>query len=85
MHQYDLILMDISLGSDMDGIQATREIRSMGKNKNVPIIAVTGYSTFEEREKILSGGLNYIITKPFTREELVKVICAYQQWSPLSG
>lgn len=74
MHQYDLILMDINLGPDMDGIQATREIRRMENYKNVPIIAVTGYSAFEEREKILAGGLNCVITKPFTREELVKAV-----------
>lgn len=74
MNQYDLILMDINLGPEMDGIQATREIRSLENYKNVPIIAVTGYSTFEEKEKILSGGLNQILSKPFTREELLGIV-----------
>jgi len=74
MNQYDLILMDINLGPDMDGIEATREIRSLENYKNIPIIAVTGFSTVEEKERILSGGLNQILTKPFTREELLGIV-----------
>ena len=74
MNQYDLILMDINLGSEMDGILSTQEIRTLANYKTVPIIAVTGYSTFEEKTKIISGGLDQILTKPFTRQELLKVI-----------
>lgn len=74
MNQFDLILMDINLGPDMDGIQATRNIRALENYKNIPIIAVTGFSTVEEKERILSGGLNQILTKPFTREELLGIV-----------
>jgi|GEM_PF-660141 len=74
MNQYDLILMDINLGPDMDGIQATKEIRMIENYQSVPIIAVTGFSTAEEKAKILSNGLDRFLTKPFTREELLRVV-----------
>jgi len=77
VYQYDLILMDINLGPDMDGIQATKEIRAFSNYKNIPIIAVTGYSTPDEKGKILSGGLNNILTKPFSKDELIMVVNSY--------
>jgi signal transduction histidine kinase/CheY-like chemotaxis protein len=73
-NDYDLILMDINLGADMDGIKATNEIRAMKNFGTVPIIAVTGYSTAEEKEHILSHGLTDFLSKPFTRDDLFKVI-----------
>ena len=77
VNQYDLILMDINLGPDMDGIQATKEIRQMENYKRIPIIAVTGFSTVEEKNRILAGGLDHLISKPFTREELLKTIAQF--------
>jgi len=74
INQYDLILMDINLGPDMDGIQATKEIRSLENYKSIPIIAVTGFSTNEEKTKILSSGIDQLLSKPFTREELLKIV-----------
>jgi len=74
VNQYDVILMDINLGPDMDGIQATIEIRKLGNYQTIPIIAVTGFSTEDEKTKILSGGLDNLLSKPFTREELVRII-----------
>ena len=74
INNYDLILMDINLGTDMDGIETTKEIRKMKKNENLPIIAVTGYATDHEKKAILSHGLTDYLSKPFTREELDTVI-----------
>jgi PAS domain S-box-containing protein len=74
INDYDLILMDINLGSDMDGIEVTREIRKMKKYEKLPIIAVTGYATDREKQAILSHGLNDYISKPFTKAELDSVI-----------
>jgi CheY-like chemotaxis protein len=74
INQYDIILMDINLGPDMDGIQVTKEIRKFDQYKNIPIVAVTGFSTDEEKEIILRGGLNGILSKPFTRDELIAIV-----------
>lgn len=74
INDYDIILMDINLGAEMDGIETTREIRRNPKNIEIPVIAVTGYSTDQERQAILDHGLNEYLPKPFTREELNAVI-----------
>ncbi len=74
INNYDLVLMDINLGSDIDGIETTKEIRKIKKNENLPVIAVTGYTTDREKQAILSHGLNDYLSKPFTREELDIVI-----------
>jgi len=71
---YDAILMDINLSSEMDGISATREIRSIKGYASVPIIAVTGFATFHEKEHIMSGGLTHYIAKPFEKESLRKLL-----------
>ena len=73
-NKYDLILMDINLGGAMDGIQATREIRSLENYEDVPVIAVTGYSTDAEKQQILDKGLTDFLSKPFSKEELLNMI-----------
>ncbi|MCX6270850.1 MAG: ATP-binding protein [Bacteroidetes bacterium] len=72
--RYDAILMDINLGPGMDGLQAAKEIFSIKGNENIPVIAVTGYSTSVEKEHILKNGCTHYIAKPFTRQNLLEVV-----------
>lgn len=74
LNDYDLILMDINLGSEMDGIEATREIRKLPKNVGIPVVAVTGYATDQEKQAILQHGLDDYISKPFNKKDLFSVI-----------
>ncbi len=71
---YSVILMDINLGSGMDGIQTTQVIRKMPGYENIPIIAVTGYTLIGDRERILAGGCTHYLGKPFSREQLIETI-----------
>jgi len=73
-NDYDIILMDINLGPEMDGITATKEIRSMKHYASVPVIAVTGYSTPSERKYILDQGLNDFVSKPFSKSDLISAV-----------
>ena len=74
MIPFDMILMDINLGQDMDGILAAKEIRSIPRYKEIPIIAITGYSSFEERKYILEQGLTDLLSKPFDKKTLISII-----------
>lgn len=74
MTRYDMILMDINLGHEMDGIRATREIRTIEGYSLTPIIAVTGYSNPNEKQFILSQGLTDFLSKPFNRKELLEIM-----------
>ena len=71
---YDVVLMDIHLSSEMDGLQTTAELRKLPGYETIPIIAITGYSTLKERDIILSGGLTYYIAKPFDKPSLRKLV-----------
>jgi len=63
----DIILMDINLPGEMDGIKAAEEIR---KTLDVPIIFLTGYLAEGIRELINLPGKFDIVSKPFDYDEL---------------
>ena len=73
----DLILMDIMLPG-MNGFEITAEIRKREKKarvKNpVPIIAVTANTLDNDREKCLNSGMDEYLPKPFTAQDLYRVI-----------
>ena len=69
--KYDVILMDISMPV-MDGITATKEIRSGdGLSANSPVIAATANAMPEEIERFKSVGINDILRKPISKPNLV--------------
>ena len=70
----DLILMDIEL-PEISGLDATRQIRK--KNKTIPVIAQTGYTMDEDREKCLSAGCNEVLVKPLKIEDVLKTVSRY--------
>ena len=75
---YDLILMDIHM-PEMNGIEATKIIRTH-ENKllhNIPIIAITAAAMENDKEKLLSYGLNDYVSKPFNPEDLQKKLADY--------
>ena len=57
------IIMDIDLPG-IDGIEATKRIRSSKADGTIPIIAMTSYAMMGDRERILSAGCNGYIEKP---------------------
>ncbi len=59
----DLILMDIKLPG-IDGIEATKRIRTSGCGSMVTIIAITSYAMAGDREKYLKEGFTGYIEKP---------------------
>ncbi len=71
---YDVILMDINLGYGQDGINAAKEIRKIRSYQQIPIIAVTGYTTLEDKKYFLTQGFNDFISKPFERDYLISVV-----------
>ena len=71
---FDLILMDINLGPGLDGIQAMLEIRKLSDYKNVPIVALTGYASIGDRDRLISLGFTGYLPKPVTREVLLSQI-----------
>jgi CheY-like chemotaxis protein len=69
----DLILMDIQLPR-MDGLEATRQLRSEPEFRYTPIIALTALAMPNDRERCLSAGMDEYISKPINLKALVKLI-----------
>lgn len=75
---FDLIFMDIQM-PEMDGIQATKEIRKKEIQSNIedlhiPIIAMTAEAIKGTREKCLAAGMDDYIAKPIRREDVFKMV-----------
>ena len=71
---FDVVLMDVHM-PEMDGITATRLIRQQKQDAKQPyIIAVTAEASMDEQKKYLSAGMNAYLTKPFSIEELIKLL-----------
>ncbi|MFH0733671.1 MAG: response regulator [bacterium] len=73
-NNYDLFLMDINLGKDMNGLQVAQEIKKMENYKTTPIIAVTAYTMAGDKESFLENGCSHYLAKPFNKDDLLKLI-----------
>ena len=71
---YDLILMDINLGLGENGIEVMEEIRKFDKGKSIPVIAITAYANFGNRDGFLEAGFDNYIAKPYQADELIMCI-----------
>lgn len=76
--RYDLVLMDLQM-PDMDGLEATRQIRARERRHRVPIIAMTAAAMSEDRDAARAAGMDDHLSKPIDIERLVGVL---QRWIP---
>ncbi|NWF35772.1 response regulator [Mariprofundus sp. KV] len=67
--QPDLILMDMNLPVK-DGWSAVREIKASAATRDIPLIALTAYSSENDREKALAAGCDEYQMKPFRAKDL---------------
>lgn len=74
--EYDLIFMDIQM-PDMDGIEATKQIKSLHLTHTPPVVAMTAYSMEEDQARFLHNGLDDYIAKPIKANALIDKVKAW--------
>jgi len=75
-HHPDLILMDVMMPL-MDGLEATRKIKSNPALKKTPIIGMTALAMPKDRENCLEAGMDDYMSKPLIFDELLSLIQEY--------
>jgi two-component system CheB/CheR fusion protein len=70
---FDIVISDIGM-PEMNGYELAGEIRKLPGYHSVPLVAVTGYSMFDDRERSLRSGFNAHMTKPIEPRALLDLI-----------
>jgi len=72
---FDLVLMDIQM-PEMDGLEATRIIRSWPKSEGgeTPIVAMTAHAFPSDTERFMAAGMNGHLAKPISRQDLERFL-----------
>ena len=72
----DLIIMDIEM-PELDGLAATRKLRTIKELGNVPVLAVSAYGAQEFRAAALAAGCSEYVSTPFEPDNLERVILSF--------
>lgn len=81
--KFDLIFMDIQM-PEMDGVEATKQIKRLNLDNLAPIVAMTAYSMEEDRAKFLNQGLDDYIAKPIKAITLIEKVKSWLHFEPKS-
>jgi CheY-like chemotaxis protein len=75
--KFDCVLMDVQM-PHMDGLAAARAIRAReaGTAERIPIVAMTAHALYSDRDRCLQAGMDDYLTKPISREKLLKILGA---------
>jgi PAS domain S-box-containing protein len=70
---FDLLVSDLAM-PEIDGLELIRKLRTMGANREIPAIALTGYAAAKDAAAALGAGFNLHLAKPFDPMELTEII-----------
>jgi CheY-like chemotaxis protein len=72
-NHFDIVISDIGMPG-MNGYELAEALRSLSGYETVPLVAVTGYSMFDDRNRSLTAGFNEHVTKPIDPRAFLELI-----------
>ena len=72
-NKYDIVFMDIQM-PNMDGFQATSQIRSSPQHRDLPILAMTAHAMIGDKKRCLDAGMNDHVAKPINNQRLLEAL-----------
>ena len=73
LNHYDLVISDIGM-PDMNGYELASALRELAAYNKTPLIAVTGYSEYDDRGRAVRAGFNVHLTKPIEPTQLLTLM-----------
>lgn len=70
---FEVIVSDIGM-PEMNGYELAVRLRAFAQYRDTPMIAVTGFSMYDDRDKAMAAGFNAFLTKPVNPGDLVSLI-----------
>jgi len=71
--KFDLIISDIGM-PEMNGYELAGALRKRSAYRDIPMVAVTGYTEYDDRGRSLEAGFNAHLTKPIDPAQLLDLI-----------
>ena len=78
---YDIVLMDMQM-PEMDGLEATRQLRALPLAVQPVVIAMTANAYAEDRDACIAAGMNQFLSKPVKLETLLEALNQACAWLP---
>jgi PAS domain S-box-containing protein len=72
--KFSLVLLDINLGSGINGLDILKKIRQIPVCREVPVIAVTAYAMIGDKDRFINAGCDDYISKPFDKMEFYELM-----------
>lgn len=72
-NHFDIVISDIGM-PEMNGYQLAQALRALPDYESVPMVAVTGYSMFDDRNRSLNAGFKEHVTKPIDPRAFLDLI-----------
>lgn len=71
--QFNVVISDIGMPG-MNGYELAEALRALPNYSSVPMIAVTGFAMYDDRDRALESGFNAFLTKPINPMDLIDLI-----------
>ncbi len=72
--KFDLVLMDISLKGNKNGLELTEELRKIPAYKNIPVVCLSAHAFKKDRENAFNAGVDIFLTKPVENKILLNTL-----------